>query len=168
MANKKLGVALVASILIGVAIFAFVAFTAFDAVGFGKETEYGEPFAPTWGENQTITLWYSPANQPVVTFWDAAGAINGTVPTTNITWSGNEMYIFSWNWTDYDFADAAPYGKDTTFLRFNYTSRGGAARNVATPVIVLVAVMGVVIVAGVMISGTKKMGGGKGGRKSFP
>ena len=165
MANKKLGVSIVAAVLIGAAVFAFVAYTTFDAVGFGKITENGEPFAPTWSENQTITLRFSPVEQPVVTFW-TGGVFNGTIPTTNLTWNGNQMEVFHWNWT-YDNPTGCPYGKDTTFLRFNYTSQGAGARAMAMPVIILVAVFAVVLVAGVMIKTTSSLGGGRG-RKRFP
>lgn len=166
--KAKVGVTLIAAILIGVAVLSFVSYIAFDAVGYGKITENGEPFAPTWGTNQTITLRFSPAAQPVVTFWDAAGAVNGTVPTTNLTWyNNNQILVYHWNWTAYDTADCAPYGKDTSYLRFNYTSQGAAARSVAQPAIILCGVFAIVIVAGVMVAGTGRLGG-KGGRKSFP
>jgi len=166
--NAKFGVTVIAAILVGVAVLSFVSYVAFDAVGYGKITENGEPYAPTWGTNQTITLRFSPVAQPVVTFWDAAGAVNGTVPTTNLTWnSGNQIEVYHWNWT-LDNPTGCPYGKDTTYLRFNYTSQGAAARAITQPAIVLCGVFAIVIVAGVMIAGTGRLGGKGGGRKRFP
>lgn len=175
MAKRKTAVALVAAILIGAGVLAFVAYTTFDAIGFGTIVENGEPFAPTWGENQTITLRFSPESQPTVTFWNLTGGavpeVNGTIPTTNITWSGgNTVYIYHWNWTAYDTPDCAPYGKDTAYLRVNYTGRGAAARAITGPAIILVAVVAIVVIAGIMVAGTRVMGGSSGGRgrKRFP
>ena len=169
MKSRKTGVTLVAGILIGAAIFAFVAYTAFDAIGFGRTVENFDEYAPTWGTNETIELSFVPAEQPVVTFWDAGGAVNGTVPTTNITWheSMSSIYIFHWNWTAYDVADTAPYGKDTSYLRFNYTSIGADARAITMPVIILVAVFAIIVVTGVMVAGTKSLSGGKGNKKQW-
>jgi hypothetical protein len=171
MSKSKTSVALVAAILIGAGVFAFVAYTAFDAIGFGTTVENGDSYAPTWGTNQTIPLSFSPESQPVVTYWDALGAVNGTVSTTNLTWNGgNTIYVWCDSWV----ADVTtgvngvPYGKDTTYLRFNYTGRGSAARAIVMPAIILVAVFAIVVVAAVMTSSSSNLSGKKGGKKSFP
>jgi hypothetical protein len=167
--NRK-GIALIASLLIGVAVFSFVAYTAFDAIGFGRTVINYDETVPTYGTNQTITLSFSPNAQPVVTFWNGTVAynnVNGTVPTTNLTWAGNTMTVFHWNWS-YDNPTGSPYGADTAYLKFNYTSRGTGAKAIAQPVIVLAAVFAMVIVAAAMISKVKGVGGDNRGRKRFP
>lgn len=172
--SAKLGVALIAAVIIGAGVFAFVAYTTFDAIGFGRVYTYGDEFAPTWGTNQTIQLSAVPEDQPIVTYWNLTGGlvpeVNGTVVVTNITWTEglSKIYIYSWNWTHDPNWLGTPYSKDTAYLKFNYTGQGSAPRAITMPVIVLVAVFAIVIVASVLVRGSGSLGGKKGGRKSFP
>jgi len=166
MASNK-AVYLVASMLIGAAVFAFVAYTVFDSIGFGREVEYWDEYAPTWGSNETINLQFIPEDQPVVTYWNLTGGavpeVNGTVATTNITWvdGTNSVYVYCQAW-DGDVITMVPYGKDTAYLKFNYTGEGSTARTIAEPAVILVAVMSILIVAVVMVSKTRGLkGGGK-------
>lgn len=164
----KTGVMLVAVILVGAGVLSFIAPVAYDAIGFGRgmaeQVACSSPVA-----NQTFHLSYPAEALPSqVTYWTgAAGATFGGIVTDNatqdFTWdSGNNVRITStgatWN----------GYPGTATFLMFNYTGQGSVAKSMTQPAIILVSIFAIVIVAGVMISGTGKLGGKSGGRKSFP
>lgn len=161
--RAKLGVALVAAILVGAGVFAFVAYTTFDAIGFGKVVEL-EEHATTLHANETILATFSPESEPVVTIWTGAtgATFNGTVNAAKVSNQGKVVYIFD------TAATFTAYPPDTTYLKFNYTGQGSMARSVTQPAIILVAVFAIVVVAAVMVSSTGNLGGKKGGRKSFP
>ena len=167
--KSKTGVMLVAAILIGAAVLSFVAYTAFDVVGFGKtvseQIACSSPVA-----NQTFTLKYPAESTPTITYWTGAGGstYGGAVSanaTQTITWdSGNQVAVNSYGVTWNGYPGTA------TFLMFNYTGQGSTARGIVQPVIILVAVFAIVAVAVIMIRGSTHLGGhkGKGGHKSFP
>lgn len=161
--SAKMGVSLIAAILVGAGVFAFVAYTSYDAIGFGRVVVYGDSTAST-DANQTISLRFSTESKPVVTIWTGAAGdtFNGTVAAAKVTWAGTNVV----NIVD-DGATFTAYPPDTTFLKFNYTGKGSAARAITMPAIVLVAVFAIVLVAGVMISQTGSLGGKGGGRKKW-
>lgn len=162
--SAKVGIGVIAAILIGAGVLAFISYTTYDAIGFGKVVVYGDETATT-NANQTITLDYSPEGKPVVTIWTGAtgATFNGTVAPAKVIWSssGNIVRIEDTG------ATFTAYPPDTTFVKVNYTGQGSAARAITMPAIILCTVFGIVVTAGVMVSQTGRLGGGKGGRKQW-
>jgi hypothetical protein len=152
---------LVAAILIGAGVLAFVAYTTYDVVGFGKEVVYGDSTAAALAA-QVVTIGYSAESEPVVTIWKGAtgATFNGTVSAAKVAFDGGKQVTITYA--------GGGYPPDTTYLKFNYTGQGSAARAITMPAILLISVFAIVVVAGVMVRGTSNLGGkGKGG-KSFP
>lgn len=161
--NAKFGVMLVAAVIIGAGVFAFVAYTTYDAIGFGKVVNYESHATTGTTAAQTITLTYSSETKPVVTIWKgvAGATYNGTVGVAKVSWSDGDTVVVT--------QAGGGYPIDTTFLKFNYTGSGSAAREITMPAIVLFSVFAIVLIAGIMIRSTGSLGkGGKGGHKSFP
>ena len=168
--KSKTSVSLIAAILIGAAIFTFVAYTTYDAIGFGSVVEYDILTPGITGVNQTTVLTHSSGAAPTeLSIWNSTESnttlyYNGTLSTTNWTWNGGNSI------TLHSLYDEDIYPPDTVNIRANYTGTGAAARGITGPAVILVAVLAIIVVAGVMVSRTKTLGGKKGGKggKSFP
>jgi len=167
--TRRLAIGIVAGILIGSALLAFVSFQIMDSLHMG--TAESEVLALTAAKTDGHwNLTYTPTKLPTFMQQKTGHAYNGTAPIVagkiTLASPGTGKYIFADYIKAKDGAGGA-YRNDTLYLVANYTTVGGEVRPFITPVTILVSIMAIIITATVMmgaLGGTKN----KGGRKSFP